>query len=149
EPGDEVFKEYTIDPSHLFFGHRLKVGNSFKIEHDKKDWIECTVTLASFQDAKRPALALARGMGGLVRELPRLTISPSGGVLPPPRWMSEENPRVNFLAAEGIDVANLGELWDLLVLTPQEQEVTEALRFLDPQIERLAFLTESRRIFLK
>jgi putative AbiEii toxin of type IV toxin-antitoxin system/AAA ATPase-like protein len=152
EPGEEVFKEYTIDPSHLFFGHRLKVGDSFKIENDKGDWIQCTVALASYQDAERPALVLTRGVGvlvNLVKGLPPLTISPSGGVLPPPRWMSEENPRVNFLAAEAIDVANLGELWDLLVLTPQEQEVTEALRVLDSQIERLAFLSESQRIFLK
>jgi predicted ATPase len=63
--------------------------------------------------------------------------------------MAEASPRVNFLAAEAIDVANLGELWDQLVLTPQEREVTEALRALDPQIERLAFLSEGRRIFLK
>lgn len=149
EPGEEFFREHTIDPSHLFFGHRLKVGNSFKIEHDKRNWVQCTVELAYYQDAERPTLALDKGVGSLKKELARLTISPSGGVLPPPRWMSEEGPRVNFLAAEAIDVANLGELWDLLVLTPQEEAVTEALRVLDPQIERLAFLSESRRIFLK
>lgn len=149
EPGEEFFREHTIDPAHLFFEHRLKIGNSFRIKRDEKEWIQCTVELAYYEEAERPTLAFDSHVGSSKKELTRLTISPSGGVLPPPRWMAEASPRVNFLAAESVDLASLGELWDLLVLTPQEQEVTQALRVLDPQLERLAFLSEGRRIFLK
>jgi hypothetical protein len=31
EPGEEFFREHTIDPAHLFFGHRFRVGSSFRI----------------------------------------------------------------------------------------------------------------------
>lgn len=144
---EEEFKEHVVDPSHLFFGHDLRFGTSFKIEgHGETDrWVMCTVEQASkretliktlrLRDSVRPTLHL----GG-----ERLTISPSGGVLPPPRRMPESNPRVNFLAAESILEGRLGQLWDTLVLTPEEEEITESLRIVEPQVERLAFLAEGR-----
>jgi predicted ATPase len=145
ESGEE-FKEHVVDPSHLFFGHDLKVGKSFRIEgqSDTKRWIKCSVEHASAQETVIRTLYLQSHVTAEKKEHQRLTISPLGGVLPPPRRSPEPSPRVNFLAAESTEASRLGQLWDALVLTPEEDEVIKSLRVIAPDIERLAFLSESR-----
>ncbi len=145
ESGGE-FKEHVVDPSHLFFGHDLKLEKLFKIaaEGEIKRWIQCSVESASDQETLIKTLYLQSHVTAEKKEPQRLTISPYGGVLPPPRRVPEPSPRVNFLAAESTDAARLGQLWDALVLTPEEEEVTKSLRVIEPSIERLAFLSESR-----
>ncbi len=72
-------------------------------------------------------------------------VSPLGGVLSPPQAQTRVRTlRVNFLAAESIHEDRLGQLWDALVLTPEEEEIIESLRIVEPQVERLAFLAEGR-----
>lgn len=146
ENGEE-FKEHVIDPSHLFFGHDLRRGASFKIEGqgDSKRWVECTVEHASPQEKLILTLNLQSHTTTEAGKHERLTISPFGGVLPPPRWLPEPNPRVNFLAAEStLDMGRLEQLWDALVLNPEEAEVVEFLRIIEPRLERLAFIGEGR-----
>jgi ABC-type branched-subunit amino acid transport system ATPase component len=144
ESGEE-FKGHVVDPSHLFFGHDLDLGKSFRIEGDGgKRWIQCSVEHASIQESLVHTLYLQSHVTAEKKEHQRLTISPAGGVLPPPRRLPEPSPRVNFLAAESTEAASLGQLWDALVLTPEEEEVTKSLRVIEPDLEKLAFLTEGR-----
>lgn len=142
----EEFKEHVVDPSHLFFGHDLRVGKIFKIQAygGPEGWIQCSVENASAQESVIRTLYLQSHVTTEQKAHQRLTISPLGGVLPPPRRSPEPNPRVNFLAAESTEPARLGQLWDALVLTPEEDEVIKSLRVIAPDIERLAFLSESR-----
>jgi ABC-type transport system involved in cytochrome c biogenesis ATPase subunit len=144
EAGDK-FREHVIDPAHLFLGHDLGLGKKFRIaaEGDLNPWVECTVEHASDQDTLILTLAFDSHLTTTRRKGERLTLSPAGGVLAPPRWMKPSLP-VNFLAAESMDVERLGELWDALVLTPEEEEAIKALRIIEPDLERLAFLTEGR-----
>jgi len=145
EAGEE-FKEHVADPSHLFFGHEFYLGKSFRIEGlgDTRRWIECTVEHASTQETLILSLHFQSHVTRGQRQDQRLTVSPAGGVLPPPGRLPEPNPRVNFLRAESSDVARLGQLWDALVLTPEEEGVTEALKIIEPGIERLAVVGEGR-----
>ncbi len=145
ESGEE-FKEHVVDPSHLFFGHDLQVGKFFKIkaDGDSKGWITCSAEDASAHEAVIRTLYLQSHVTAEQKNHHRLTISPLGGVLPPPRRLPEPSPRVNFLAPESNDTNHLGQLWDALVLTPEEDEVIKSLRVIAPDIERLAFLSESR-----
>jgi hypothetical protein len=142
----EGFEGHVIDPSHLFFGHDLRLGNSFSIEAtgEPKRQIKCTVEQASDKEALIWTVHVQSHGTAKQREHQRLTISPSGGVLPPPGRLPEPSPRVNFLHAESSDTDSLGRLWDALVLTPEEEEVTEALKMIEPRIERLAVLGEGR-----
>jgi hypothetical protein len=59
---------------------------------------------------------------------------------------------VHFLRTE-IETTRLAALWDRVLLTPEEDTVVEALRIIEPAIERIAFLAEGRRanrsVFLK
>jgi hypothetical protein len=51
---------------------------------------------------------------------------------------------VVFLGSEGTDWGTLRQTWDGLVLTSEEDEVVAAMRLIEPDIERLAFTSESR-----
>jgi predicted ATPase len=111
-------------------------------------WVKCKVLeLATIEGSLIQSLRFeshATTQKGIHQDL---TISPQGGVLPPPpprRRLGQSSQRVNFLAAEAADLTLLGELWDALVLTPEEEEVIRALRIIEPRIERVAFLTEGR-----
>jgi hypothetical protein len=88
-------------------------------------------------------------------------ISPFGGRLqravPPERTLftapSADTPRpVQFLGTEAVSALRLGQFWDSVVLTPEEEGVVTAIRIVEPDIERIAFVGEgrsSRSIFLK
>ncbi|HSK75466.1 MAG TPA: AAA family ATPase [Thermoanaerobaculia bacterium] len=148
------FARHVIDPSHLFHGHALQKGASFSIEGQGEMgyWVRCDIEFAG--SAEGPILSL-RFLSHLTNEGPveRLSISPSGGVLPPPRYRAEASPRVNFLDIEATHAARLSQLWDSVVLTPEEERVATALQIIEPRLERIAFVGEngkvSRSIFLK
>jgi hypothetical protein len=143
---EEKYKEHVVDPSHLFFGHGIRVGKSFSIKADgePRRWVKCMVEHASDEETLILTLCFESHVLDSQGREQRLTISPSGGVLPPPGRLPEPKPRVNFLRAESSDVARLGQLWDALVLTPEEEGVIEALKMIEPRIERLAVLGEGR-----
>ena len=140
------FKEHVVDPSHLFYGHDLRRGSSLSIKGlgDTERWVRCTVETASDRDALILTMLFESHFTAKTQRNERLTISPSGGVLPPPRHIPEPSPRVNFLGAESMDVTRMGQLWDALVLTPEEEGITGALKLIEPRAERLAFLSEGR-----
>jgi len=142
----EEFRGHVVDPSHLFFGHSQDLGKSFRIEGDgdPKRWVKCEVECAPSQAALIKTLFFQSHVTNEKQEHQRLTISPYGGVLPPPPRLQESNLRVNFLAAESLDASRLDQLWYALVLTPEEEEITQALKLVEPNIERLAFLIEGR-----
>src|SRR5262249_1968000 len=131
--------------SHLFFGHSLDLGKSFRIEGggDVKRWVQCEVEHASAQETLIKTLLFQSHVTTEKQEHQRLTVSPSGAVLPRPRRLLKQ-PLVNFLAADSADSAPSGRLWDALLLTPEEEEVTKSLRVIEPRLERLAFLSEPR-----
>ncbi len=145
ESGEE-YKEHVVDPSHLFFGHELKVGKSFSIEadNDPRRWVKCTVEHASERETLILTLCFESHATASEGKNQRLTISPSGGVLRPPSHLAEPKPPVNFLDPRLSGTGQLGKLWEALVLTPEEYEVVEALKIIEPRIERLAVLGERR-----
>jgi hypothetical protein len=86
-----------------------------------------------------------------------IPLSPRGGATDRIRRLAtytspETIPSVNFIGTEQLESFRLGKLWDTIVLTPEEEGVARALRIIEPQIERIAFLSESRQssnVFLK
>lgn len=56
-----------------------------------------------------------------------------------------ETPPVHFITAEGLTRDRVVALFDETVLTPDEQTVLEALRTIEPAIERIASVGSSRR----
>lgn len=148
-----------LDPSHLFHGHELAPGKSFSIEQTgpgrkrfecRLDKIgprsnlpiapEAPALILSHQEAEPARLPLTRSAGISAQSLKYLFFPPPSGV-------------VKYVGTEEIDAFRLGQLWDDLVLTPDEGSVVEALKIINPRVERIAFLgdnrRDARRIFIK
>jgi hypothetical protein len=142
-----------IDPSHLFHGHDLKPDTSFSIsaDGDIKRFVHCEVSLSLEKELESANLFVHLKSHFMDTRFP---ISPSGGLQIRFRAISlVPSPPVNFLGSEAVKRDLLGELWDEVVLEPEEEGVTEALRIIDPRIERIAFIGDSprasRNIYLK
>jgi hypothetical protein len=159
------------DLSHLFFGHRFQ-GASFLLEGsgDLKRFVDCQVVEVGPEglesgaqerlpslESPSPGLAISfrsslfpqqiliglTPFGGLSFETRRRLLTPLPDTAPP----------ANFLRPGGTDATRLSFLWDRIALTPEENYVVEALKIIEPEIERIAFLGDERRsrraIFLK
>lgn len=146
----EVFKGHVVDPSHLFFNRDLQPGRSFiiEVEGSPQGVVQCSVDSTSDDGTSFWSLHFRSHTSSRKQER-RLTISPSGGVLPPPKRQMEPSHRVNFLQADSPDQEQLGKLWDELVLTPMEEKVISALKIIEPGVQRLAVLGEERRFSVK
>jgi hypothetical protein len=141
-----------IDPSHLFYGHDLKLGASFSIsgDGDMKRFVHCEISISG----RGPLEPLSLSMHLKSHFMDdHFLMSPNRGLQS--RWpvSMQPPPPVNFLGSEAVERDRLGELWDEVVLEPEEEVVIEALRIIDPRIERIAFIGDSprasRNIFLK
>lgn len=160
-----------VDFSHLFFGHTLEVGSSFLLHSGGTPELKvlCELLEAPFEPGE--------GLAGLYAASQRRLFPPSAGErvltlsyvshlvnqsLPLHYWSHrpgallssiDQSPSVRFVGTETPESRQLSFLWDRVVLSPEEVLVTDALRIIEPHIERVAFLTESRSatptIFLK
>jgi hypothetical protein len=81
-----------------------------------------------------------------------IPLSARGGITPNtlqslrriPRSQSPNNLPCVYISTDSLNSENLVRLWDRLALTPDEEFVLNALRYLDPKIERLAALAANR-----
>lgn len=151
---------HEADPSHLFHGHEISPGACFSVsgDGDIQRFLRCEISeeKGGRQGTLFPIEVAALSLhlrSHLAESL--LALSPFGGLLRTDwqTFASEINPPVHFLGTEEVNARRLGQLWDAVVLTPEEEGVTEALRIIEPGIERIAFLSDSprvaRNIFLK
>jgi len=160
-----------LDLSHLFFGHAI-LGAHFTISGQPgHPTVTCRVveaphdedlktTQSSLSDLEPigPSLALSFESNHSLSPT-HIPLSPTGAVSWETRRRfttvsaTEDVPPANFLRPESSDMMRLATLWDNTVLTPDEQRVVDALRIIEPSIERIAFLGEERRairsVFLK
>jgi AAA domain, putative AbiEii toxin, Type IV TA system len=154
-----------VDIRHLFIGHQLEENSWLRISgqsRSKEHILECRIVdnTTSQQDISQQGmfnsgddplnfekLLALQLTGSELAEKIHIPIS-SEGVL----FMDDRvrvirplvsNPThptpITFLGTEGIDSSQLKKFWDLIVLTPKEGKVYEALRSIAPDIEGIAF----------
>lgn len=149
-----------LDVRHLFFGHRIQEGTSFEVTASTgptKRMVRCAVCRSLADEALLSKISeldlpwkhadlgpplevvltgpdnpegnptLLVSVDGSLLEFRRGVIAPGG---PPSLW---------FLGTEGVDMHALHEIWDRLVLTPEEENVISAIKIIEPTIERLVF----------
>jgi hypothetical protein len=148
-----------IDISHLFYGHALAPGATFSISSSSGPHMRCVVVDMPDEgliDSEIGTDASGPRQGALGVELEthaassrRFQLSPEGGVslalwrrlvLP-----TSEAGNVHFVGTDPIEPLHLSRIWDSLVLTAEEEHVTDALRLIEPDIERIAFMPSVRR----
>lgn len=146
-----------LDVSHLFTGHGLHLGASFKLSATNETPERyLTFTLSEIKSEKdasetgkksslipsRVGLEIKGQPAPLIKQMP---LGQGGGldsdVLQSPRRMRREllhELPAQFITAESLDGSDLISLWDKVALTPNEERVVAALRFLDLDVERIA-----------
>ncbi len=127
---DEGKVRDSFDVRHLFFGHEISEGIVVSLGSEEQT-VVLSVAASSLRMErfpKQPVVLQLEPSGSLSSE----TIAPFAGLLSkPPR-------NIQFLPADSLKSEDLVELWNKVVLTPDEDLVLESLRLLDPEIERIA-----------
>ena len=146
-----------LDVSHLFTGHELRMGSSFKLSATNETperFLTFTLSeIKSEKDALEPSkktslipsrvgLEIKGNPAPLIKQMP---LTQGGGLdselLQNPRRMRREQLNelpAQFITAESLDGSDLISLWDKVALTPNEERVVSALQFLDLDVQRIA-----------
>lgn len=158
-----------IDISHLFHEHELRSGTSFEIATKAENSIPHKKVIYSIVDVNRdqihPHYIATHGMAGNALVGPYLglkleTLEPSQpfSIIPlSKRLLRPEDLQVlnnlrqgqkspvnyQLVSTESLLPMELTAAWNSVVLTPEEDLVTKALRYLEPRIERIAAVSPS------
>ncbi len=131
--GDREF-----DIRHLFRGHKIQIGSWFQIEGKAQDSPQdfCRVEIRQSKKWLSAHLSFSGGSGDN-----RLT--DLGGLGPTidlnrERW--NEAARVQYIGTASVSAKDLEDLWESIALTPGEEILIKALKAIEPDLERIAFV---------
>ncbi len=129
-----------IDVRHWFHGHKLEAGTKFSLRAQGDEPLSVTRTIASEGAPARLVLSIERARSRA--RLPSLPILEDGflGAGPPSRFVGHGlrlTPPVAFVGTNVLGTELLA-LWTSVVLTPNETRTVEALRLVEPNVERVA-----------
>lgn len=154
-----------LDISHLFHGHELRLGScfSFASENHTSESFNASIVRASESQrqllfdidsdddddsesgtavaSEKLALELLwNGDEQVMHSIPLTTeLGISGDSIRRfRRVLDDRGGPVEFISTAGMTVESIVEMFESIVLTEEEEVVTESLRTIDPQIERLA-----------
>ncbi len=168
EPGGSPTKRYGLALlASLFPGHQITPDARFVLRGSDPTELHLEVGIGQAEPSMTniflawnerskpakpgPASGIWVRRGG-AEEKVTLPLTPQGALGYPssPRSVRGEPP-MYFLGTDRPDAQDLSSLWDKIMLTEEEPLVVEALRLLDPRVERLAFRGEGpdRNIVVK
>lgn len=141
-----------IDLRHWFHGHALAVGAAFRIRAFAGDELAVARSMEVAPSNSSPYVpgglclkierpAVPEGSGPHVSTMSPLTADGLLGAGAPSvfdNYGLRLNPPVGFVATNRLVARQLARLWTNIVLTPGEQRTIDALRLIEPQIERIA-----------
>lgn len=148
-----------LDVSHFFFGHDVRPGAKFTLKSDngvspvtvEAVLPEDTELGQALFDSPRamPATFALKIHGGQARsDAPRtFFLSEEGALLVDPRrsmrrYVSDElseGPPIVFITPNSLVAAELGRMWRPIISSKQEEEVYQAMRILEPQLDDIVF----------
>ncbi|HWU86810.1 MAG TPA: AAA family ATPase [Kofleriaceae bacterium] len=143
--GEEVVE---LDLRHWFHGHHLTPGTTFTLRAsgERELSIERTIEAVPLNAPSPPfvpaGLVLSTNRPG-APSMPTLPLTPDGllGAGSPSKFSTfglRLRPPVGFVTTDRLYPGELARLWTNVVLTPGEAHTIEALRLIDPAIERIA-----------
>jgi predicted ATPase len=159
---DEPTRNRELDITHLFYGHEVEVGNKFSIVGTTDSEpegiaisVEQTSQLNLFEDLRD--LILLVECSGQEKEVIELPLSsreslpldyirriPSRESLPLDyirrirRDVKYLGKKIQFVNSSSLTADKMVELFSQVVLTPEEELVTQALKTIEPKLERIA-----------
>lgn len=166
--GDRVASKFEFDVSHLFYGHQIQSGNSFSISGINNDVFEkvsafvleaqINQNISDYrikqtledEDSDKPLGRLGE-LDFLLQwsteeseeRLMRLPLGNNNGLSINrlriySRVADKKIANNHFVTSSSLTVEKMTELFDRVVLTPEEDLVYEALQTIEPTIDRIA-----------
>ncbi len=149
-----------LDIRHLFYGHEIDMNSKFSIIADSyedtqeisvsiepKEWDDKQTILfknvrnRDFEDSQQVALTIK--WSGQENETINLPLSTDNSL--PFNYLDRvrkdtknSGAKTQFVTSSSLTRENMMELFDQVVLTPEEHLITEALQTIEPSIERIA-----------
>ncbi|MEH2438012.1 MAG: AAA family ATPase [Nostoc sp.] len=153
-----------LDVRHLFYGHEIELGSKFSItgtngniqeelivsiEVRKISSKELPSSLPEFLDDEVPDALKELDFNikwnyGREEKLWRLPLSVNGGIFVEDytrqlrRDTKNSSPKIQFVTSSSLGTEKMIELFDQIVLTPEEKLVEQALHRIDSKIQRIA-----------
>ena len=147
---DERGSGQELDVRHLFYGHEIDEGSKFSIfgnnyNDNEREGITVSIKkteqLNFFEDLREFVFVIK--WLGLKNESIKLPLSSKEGL--PLDYMKRVRrdfknlgSRTQFVTSSSLTSEKMIEMFDQVVLTPEENLVTEALQTIEPMIERIA-----------
>jgi predicted ATPase len=152
-----------IEPQHWFYGHQLDDGVTFTLRATGKHPLLVTRTVQRVPtDRLAPfvpgGFMLSIERAGSRSHLPTLPLTEDGflGAGPPSRFARHGLrllPPVGFVTTDRLFPSELLPIWMAVVLTPSEDRTVDALRLVEPLVDRVAISgtgdTVSARVLLR
>ena len=155
-----------VDVCHLFHGHAIEVGSEFRLRGvNDSTGGSLTATIqerpldedsqsALFEDEEDYAgpLGLLLKGEGFVRVDEKLPLSRRGGLSSDAlrrlrRTQVDEAPSARFVATASMSPREIVSLYEGIVLEPEEDRVIQALKTIEPTIERIATTSKESRYY--
>ena len=151
---EERKESYELVLRHLFYGHETKIGSQFSICGTNDGESEClaisieeTPQRNLFEDLREFVLRI----DWLGKEKESATLPLSANTDLPINYLRRfhrelKNPevRTQFVTSASLTTKTMIDLFDRVVLQPEEELITKALQTIEPTIERLASVGSER-----
>jgi len=171
EHGDRPSRFTEYDVSHLFFGHTIGIGAKFEIEGESRaayPALRVTIVQRARDSYAGPTglfpedefdaegspvepVGLSIGLSGSPEPL-LVPITSRGGLRPRAlgptydRLAPDEDVRnTTYVSPDSLTAFTASQYWKSIALTTEEHLVVEALRVLQPDVARVAFVDPPRR----
>lgn len=166
---EERGRARELDICHLFYGHEMQLGSTFCISGTKENENTLEELVAEIDvmppiryNDEQPSLLndeepdefkrlsfVFRWPHRLKKEGLQLPISPKGGVYidyvrHSRRDIENLVVRTQFVTSSSLTTEKMAELFNQVVLTPEEELVQEALQTIEPKIERIAVVSTEK-----
>jgi len=156
-------RNIEYDVGHLFYGHKPDIGSLFAVEANTTrghDFVRATIVAPdkesqvrlfedySIEEDDFHTRSLAIGLeSSLIRDPLVLPLTFRGGLshgvlryFPRPTVPEETGRETTFLTTDSLTSQDVAQYWKSIALTVEENLVVQALRILDGNIERVAFV---------
>jgi hypothetical protein len=154
---DERDGDQELDIRHLFYDHEINEGSQFSIlgDHHRdgegvKVSVEHSGQLSLFEDLREFVLVM-RWLGQGIESVKsfNLPLSSRNGlpvdyVIRTRRDLKGLGSRTQFITSSSLTPRNMVDLFDQVVLTPEENLVIEALQTIEPTIDRIASVVSEK-----
>lgn len=135
-----------LDIRHLFYGHQIDLGSKFSISgdnHENREGVTVSIDRPAQLSLFDEELVLVIQWSEQNNKRIELPLSPQEGlpldyVKRIPRELRNIRSRTQYITSSSLTTEKMIELFDQVVLTPEEDLVTEALQKIEPSIDRIA-----------